>query len=110
MILNIEPDVPETYFQLAELYQQAKEREQALQACLKTLQLKPDHLSARLSAGNLYEKTGNLKQAVAHYEMALEQSPDLAKIHNKVAWIRATQKDVAIYDPPKWPLFMQKRR
>ena len=99
MVLNIEPDVAQTYFHLAEIYQQARESEQALQSYLKTLQLKPDHVPARISAGNLYEKTGNLKQAVAHYEIALEQNPDLAKIHNEVSWIRATQKDVDLYNP-----------
>ena len=99
IVINIEPDVAQTYFHRAEIYQQAKEPEKALQSYLKTLQIKPDHLPARLSAGNLYNITGNLKHAVAHYEIALEQSPDLAKIHNAVAWIRATQKGVDLYNP-----------
>jgi tetratricopeptide (TPR) repeat protein len=98
-ILKLEGDAADTYYYRARNYHSLDDAAQALQDYLKALQLDPEYLPARIHAAEVYEKAGKLKQAVEHYEIALRQNPDLALKHNIVAWIQATQKDPAVYDP-----------
>ncbi len=98
-ILKFKGDAAETYYYRARNYHRLDDAAQALQDYLKALQLDPEYLPARISAADIYEKTGKLKEAVEHYEIALKQNPNLAFKHNTVAWIQATQKDAAVYNP-----------
>ncbi len=98
-VLKLEGDAPETYYYRAKNYRRLDDAAQALQDYLKVLQLDPNYLPARINAAEAYEKADKLKQAVEHYETALKQNPDLAFKHNTVAWIQATHKDPAIYNP-----------
>ena len=98
-ILKLEGDAAETYYYRARNYHRLDDAAGALQDYLKVLQLDPNYLPARIDAADIYEKTGKLKDAVEHYEIALKQNQDLAFKHNTVAWIQATQKDPEVYNP-----------
>lgn len=98
-ILKLEGDAAQTYYYRAKNYHRLDDTPKTLQDCLKALQLDPEYLPARIKAAETYEKMGKLKEAVEQYEIALKQDPKLAFKHNTVAWIQATHKDPAIYDP-----------
>ena len=63
------------------------------------LQLNPDFLPAQLRAADTYKKMGKLKEAVKFYETALQQEPNLPLPLNSLAWIQATNKNPALYNP-----------
>jgi len=98
----------QTYYLLGVYHHQLKDHSKALANCLKTLELDPDHVKARISAAEIYKLQGKLKEAVEHYKIALILDPDQPFQQNDVAWIQATQKDPVLYDPPSALLHAQK--
>jgi len=107
-VIKQDPNDPEVYYQLGISYHHLDDKDNALANCLKTLELDPNHVKARISAAEIYKLQGRLKEAVEHYKIALIQDPNQPFQQNDVAWIQATQKDPVLYDPPSALLHAQK--
>ena len=61
----------------------------------------PENARLRLALGTLYYQRQNLPEAVHHFESALKLAPDNPEIQNNLAWILATSKDSAYFQPKR---------
>ena len=48
-----------------------------------------------------FEATGRHADALAYYDQAVRELPDLAPVHNRLAWFLATCPNTAFRDPPR---------
>lgn len=71
-----EPQESVNYFEVAELYQQAGQTEQAVKAIEKAVSLDPDSIKYRLRAASIYEVGGEFEKALESYQSILTINPD----------------------------------
>ncbi|MGD8775935.1 MAG: M48 family metalloprotease [Syntrophobacterales bacterium] len=72
------------------------------------VQLEPKNPQVRLRLGTLYYSRNNLTDAVFHLERGLELDPDNLEIINNLAWILATSKERAFFQPQRALALAQK--
>jgi len=61
----------------------------------------PENADLRLALGTLYYQRQNIPAAVHHLELGLKLDPDNPEIQNNLAWILATSKDPADFQPER---------
>jgi len=98
-LLEIMPADIETNYRLAKSYHDLNQYPEAVQSCLRTLELAPQHLNAHLCLSQTYLKMNRLQEAIAQFESVLKIEPNLHSTHNTIAWIQATYKDPALFNP-----------
>jgi Zn-dependent protease with chaperone function len=59
----------------------------------------PEDARLRLALGTLYYQRQNIPEAVHHLELALKLDPDNPETQNNLAWILATSKETAYFQP-----------
>lgn len=70
------PEAAQGHFELAEVYWENDQSEQADQAIAQAIQLDPDNLNYHLLAGQIFEKSGSLEKALHAYETVLRIDPN----------------------------------
>jgi len=96
------------YFLLGNNYKALKQSAKALENYKKTLALNADHLMANITAGEICNETGELKEMIQFYTKALQQNDELPNAHNDIAWAYATSKDQDLYKPETALIHAQK--
>ncbi|MEK6249677.1 MAG: tetratricopeptide repeat protein, partial [Planctomycetales bacterium] len=61
-----------------------------------TLRLEPTHAKAHGNMGGILQGHGRIKEALAHYEQALQLEPDSVEAQNNLAWLLATCHDTSV--------------
>lgn len=69
------------HIDLAAALNQAGRPREAIQECLRTLQLKPDLPQAYCAAGNAYQQLGQPNDAIENYRHAIDLNPRYAEAH-----------------------------
>ena len=59
---------------------------------------KPDDAEARFNLGNALLQKGQMDEAIAQYQQALQIKPDYTEVLNNLAWLLATCPDAHIRD------------
>ncbi len=65
------------------------------------VQHEPENFRPHLALGNIYYNRKNLKEAVFHWERALELVPNSPAIMNNLAWIFATSQETPFFRPQR---------
>ena len=106
--LRDDPLDPTLNYTLIQAYQQAGQYQQALQACLSTMQHGIHDGMILSQTANLYLRLGNIKEAISYYEKAAQLNPlgvegqnDLATAYVQVGRIADAER---VY---KWVLAIQ---
>ncbi len=73
--------------QMANLYEQRGQREQAIAAMLDWTQANPDDLPMRMVLAVSYQKWGQDEKAVREYEAIAQKAPDNAVVLNNLSWL-----------------------
>ncbi|MCI0567375.1 MAG: tetratricopeptide repeat protein, partial [Acidobacteria bacterium] len=89
--VQLDPALPLSYMNLAELYDRTGHLEEAMQEYEAALQKNPQLASAHSLLGMLHERRQNFEQAKVHYRDALKLDPKFAPAANNLAWIYAEQ-------------------
>lgn len=84
-VLEEEPEMPFAWQQLGAVLQKQGDRQGALDAMIKALELSEGRSDLTASVAELYFETGNLEQARAHAELALPTSPKAYEVLANVA-------------------------
>lgn len=79
-----------------------------LKVLTSLVQLEPKNPQVRLRLGTLYYSRNNEKDAVFHLERGLDLDPDNPEILNNLAWILATSKEKAFFQPERALALAQK--
>ncbi len=79
--LELNPNQPQSHYNLANAYQEKGEPEVAIKSYLKALEMKPNYLEAHTNLGNTLKEQGKLDEAIRSYENALAIKPDTPDIH-----------------------------
>ena len=70
-----------SYLYLADLYNKNDRPDDAINACLKVLQIEPDNVMTHSFLGALFVEQNDFDQAVYHFNEALRLNPNLADVH-----------------------------
>jgi tetratricopeptide (TPR) repeat protein len=97
--VHIRPDQPAALNKLATLYSKRNQIDQVITCYEKSLQYQPDQPDVIHELAMLLWGQGRVNDAVEKWEGALEMNPEHIDSLNALAWIKATSKSNAIYDP-----------
>jgi superkiller protein 3 len=85
-VIELNPKDYMSYFILGELLSDKKGKPQEAISCLsKGLSLNPNHFDSQVRLGNLYLKTGKIRNAIPHLELALRLNPKAPGLKEKIA-------------------------
>lgn len=82
--LELEPENPEIYTRLGNVYIRQKEYDKAIIELKKALKIKKNYFDAIVSLGLLYRETGNLNLSNEYIDKAKKLKPDKIKDIDKV--------------------------
>ena len=91
----------EFLLEVARSYMRENDMESALSAFERILEIDPEHLQARHSAGHLYITTKDYAKAEALLSELIREFPDDFKLWNNLAWLYATAEDPLFKDGKK---------
>jgi tetratricopeptide (TPR) repeat protein len=77
---------------LGDLYTKQRKPQQALEQFQAMIAVDPKSVAANTMAGMVLQGLNRIPEAKAHYEAALETSPDAAVAANNLAWILADER------------------
>ena len=69
------------HFELGLVLGEQGQLDEAIAACRRAIELKPDHADAHYGLGTFLVRTGRLDEAVAAYRKAIALKPDHAESH-----------------------------
>lgn len=78
--LNLIPNSPLAYYNLAIVYDRLKDYEEALKKMKKAIELKPFY-AAYLNLGNIYTNLKNYEEAISANKMAIKANPNLGEAY-----------------------------
>jgi adenylate cyclase len=95
--IELEPINPDAWIELPYCYLYNKQFDEALKVTNEILELDPNDIEAIRLKGIVYEKMGDLKQAISHYEKATELSggEGFAPFYLAIALTKIGQPDLA---------------
>jgi len=82
--IQANPDIGDTYFNLAASLKKQGHDEEAITYYHKALQLDPDFAEAHSNLGALFQEHGQYEEAVTHYQRALMINPALVEAHSNL--------------------------
>jgi uncharacterized protein (TIGR02466 family) len=88
---EVNPDDPQTSYNLGLVCQSVGLHEDAVAAYRRTSELDPDFASAHYNLGTVLNEMGKLDEAVSAYDKAIEADPDHAKAHSSKAFVLRVQ-------------------
>ena len=83
------------HFELGLALGEQGQLDEAIAACRRTIELKPDHADAHFSLGNFLAQTGRLAEAEAAYREAIALRPDHAESHCNLGFVLSKQGKLA---------------
>ena len=83
--LQYASDSPRIYNNLCKAYNDSGRSREAIPACKKAIEIKPDYAQAYQNLGNAYQGSGDNAQALKAYQEALRLNPKDAFIYNSLA-------------------------
>lgn len=86
---------------LGQVFMQARRVDQAIKHWGRALELEPSDLQLHHFLGLAYYQQKQVNKAVTHWEKLLASRPDEVAVLNNLAWILATHKNAARYDPDR---------
>ena len=86
---KLSPELPSSYYYLG-LANERRDPNDAQQAYLKALALKPDYAEAHMRLGILYARQNNTEAALGQLHEAVLSDPDLAEAHYNLALMLST--------------------
>ncbi|HLG21606.1 MAG TPA: tetratricopeptide repeat protein [Candidatus Manganitrophaceae bacterium] len=97
-VLKEDPENPFAYFNLGNIFFATRRVDLALTVLSRAVELKPDLMVAHLRLGEIYERQGNLAEAIREFEEAYlyltdENSPEGARVLSR---LEALQEGVAL--------------
>lgn len=92
--INQAPDALSNYWELANIYQELGQSDEAIALYLKILERQPDDSSAHYYLGQIYQNQEKLSEALTHYNRALELKPDWFQIYQKQYDLYRHQNDL----------------
>jgi arylsulfatase A-like enzyme/Flp pilus assembly protein TadD len=98
-VIKINPDETSARYALIQSYFLLGDIENALKYALKVVELDDKHVPTRVALAETYLALGKYKEAIVHFEIAFALNKDLTTGLNDVAWLQASQKDAAIFNP-----------
>ncbi|MGE5655405.1 MAG: tetratricopeptide repeat protein [Actinomycetota bacterium] len=88
--INIED--AEAYIILGQGYFDQGKYEQAIAACKRAIQIKPDAVAVYKTLGNALQAVGKAEEALNWYARAVELKPDFAEVHANIGSVYAQQQ------------------
>jgi tetratricopeptide (TPR) repeat protein len=82
------PGQPDAQIELARLYEETGDRDQAKEHLIEAVTVDPSNARALAVLGRLREQTGDPSQALANYERSLQLNPNQPQIAARVASLR----------------------
>ena len=76
------------FYQLGVIYHRQGQVKRAASYYKQVLTKDPNHIDALISSGEIFEKTGNLRDALIHYERAFGLEPDNSYVRGKIRKLR----------------------
>ncbi|MBN3038160.1 MAG: tetratricopeptide repeat protein [Candidatus Omnitrophica bacterium] len=74
---SLNPDIPEPYYNLANLYSDAGENEKALEFYQQAIKVRPDYIEAYYKLGLVYNQMGLRQKAIEAYKKTIQINPNL---------------------------------
>ncbi|MFV2066849.1 MAG: tetratricopeptide repeat protein [Pirellulales bacterium] len=96
-----DPKSPTPKIELARLYQELGNREQATFQLHEALTVDSDNARALAALGKLREESGELQQALADYQRSLSVNPNQPQVQTRVATLQAQVGNVAHAPAPR---------
>ena len=93
-IQQVQPDFPDAWHLLGDIYRQQGKLEQAISAYQKLIQLQPSNVSALSNLGVLYIQQGEKARAIASLKQALQIQPDYYDAHNNLGELYREQNQL----------------
>jgi tetratricopeptide (TPR) repeat protein len=93
--LALDPENAQTHFLRAATLAPAAFTNEAIEAYLECLRLRPDHLAATLGLGHMYKAVGRYHDAVASYDACIRLRPDLGETYWSLANLKTYRFDDA---------------
>ncbi|MES1180659.1 MAG: tetratricopeptide repeat protein, partial [Verrucomicrobiota bacterium] len=87
--------------QLAGTFAMQGKTDIALKEYADVLQANPNDATAHSRLASLQMRTGNIKDAIAHYRAAIAARPEFADAMNNLAWTLATNPNAEFRDGPE---------
>ncbi len=95
-IVAMRPGFAEGWNKRATVYYLMGRMDESLDDVERTLELEPRHFGALSGRGLIYMATGQMPQALAAFEHALDTNPHMPAIRDRVEWLRTHLKENAI--------------
>nr|HMQ52169.1 tetratricopeptide repeat protein [Anaerolineae bacterium] len=92
--INQASDALSNYWELANIYQELGQSDEAIALYLKILERQPGDSSAHYYLGQIYQNQEKLSEALTHYNRALELKPDWFQIYQKQYDLYRHQNDL----------------
>ena len=96
--IELDPQHSQAHANRAAVHVQMGRHETALADLSRAIELKPAYGIAWYNRGNVHLQMGRHQPALDDYARALELRPQDARVHNTIAWVRATSPDVNVRD------------
>lgn len=98
-ILKENPDDKDSHNNLAAIYYQQENIEQAIIHWNETVRLEPENAQAHNDLATAYYKQNNIQSAIVHFSKALELKPKWIQVMNNLAWLLATAPQHELRNP-----------
>ncbi|STX27881.1 methyltransferase [Legionella beliardensis] len=92
--LDLEPNSPIIYNNLANTYKKLYQLDQAIFYYQKAIDLAPDYAQAHNNLASIYAMQGLNQQALHHYHLALQAAPDFAAAHFNLGLLFLSQQNL----------------
>jgi protein O-mannosyl-transferase len=98
--LRIKPDAA-THTNISHALALQGKLDEAVVHLTEALRLDPNSAQAHYDLGQIMVQRGKVNEAIDHFEKVLQLAPDWVEPRNNLAWLLATSKETAIYNPDK---------
>jgi tetratricopeptide (TPR) repeat protein len=99
--LRIKPDFAEAHGNLGYTLLNQDKFDQAVTHLTRAVQLDPNSDKSHYYLAIALTEKGRIDEAVTHYDYAIRLKPDWVEPMNTLAWLLATHKDAAFYNPQR---------
>ena len=99
--LRIKPEFADAHGNLGYIFLHQDKFDQAITQLSRAVQLDPNSDKSHYYLAITLSKKGKIAEAIKHYDETIRLKPDSVEPANTLAWLLATHKDAAFYNPQK---------
>lgn len=107
--LELDSQLPHTYYWLAELYSQQKQADKSLQALQTAARIAPEDADVALALGSVYRSRGNDKEAYPFLKRYLLHGKARVQKAEIAAWMKSRKMEVPQYESKAVMLLEEKK-